>query len=242
VHVDGEPAASPPRVRVRVAIADDSFLMREALGQVLAQVPGVHLIASCENGAALLEAVEDLAPSVVVTDLRMPPSGDTEGLRVANELHETHPEIGVIVLSQFAEPRDVLTLLSKGAEGRGYLLKERVRAAIDLGLTIEAVSRGGSVVDPAVVSLLLSAQPSEGEPSPLDELTPREHEVLAEMAQGRSNAGIAKTLFLTQRAVEKYVGSVFRKLGVPDEESVSRRVAAVLVYLDRASKHRSPQA
>jgi DNA-binding NarL/FixJ family response regulator len=222
--------------RVRVAIADDSFLMREALGQVLGEIAGVHLIAACEDGTALLAAVERLQPSVVVTDLRMPPSGDAEGLRVADALRERHPGIGVIVLSQFAEPRDVFTLLEHGAEGRGYLLKDRVRAAVDLGLAIEAVARGGSAVDPAVVSLLLPVQLPTAAPSPLDDLTPRERDVLAEMAQGKSNAGVAKQLFLSQRAVEKYVGSIFRKLGLPDQETVSRRVLAVLVYLDEVGR------
>jgi DNA-binding NarL/FixJ family response regulator len=217
---------------IRVAIADDSFLMREALGEVLGRLDGVDVVAACEDGDALLDAVATLTPAVVITDLRMPPSGDAEGLRVATELRTRSPEVGVIVLSQFAEPRDVLAVLAGGASGRGYLLKDRVRTSVDLEMAIKAVARGGSVVDPDVVSLLL-ATPA-GRPSALDDLTPRERDVMVEMAHGKSNVAIAESLTLSLRAVETYVGIIFRKLGLRGELAVSRRVAAVLMYLDES--------
>ncbi len=217
---------------IRVAIADDSFLMREALGEVLGRLPSVDLVATCEDGDALLDAVATKSPAVVVTDLRMPPSGDAEGLRLATELRTRSPEVGVIVLSQFAEPRDVLALLAGGASGRGYLLKDRVRAGVDLEMAIKAVARGGSVVDPEVVSLLLATP--KGPRSALDALTPRERDVLVEMAHGKSNAAIGESLSLSLRAVETYVGIIFRKLDLRAEEAVSRRVAAVLMYLDES--------
>ncbi len=222
--------SAPKLAPIRVAIADDSFLMRKALGEVLGRLPTVDLVAAYEDGSALLDAVETLAPAVVVTDLRMPPSGDAEGLHVATKLRATRPDVGVIVLSQFAEPRDVLELFDGGAAGRGYLLKDRVREGIDLGHAIETVARGGSVVDPDVVSLLVSTPP--GRRSTLDELTRRELDVLVEMAQGKSNAAIGASLFLSLRAVERYVGIIFRKLDLPSEEIVSRRVLAVLMYLE----------
>jgi DNA-binding NarL/FixJ family response regulator len=166
---------------------------------------------------------------VVVTDLRMPPSGDEEGIRVAHHLRRCHPSIGVVVLTQYAEPRYGLELLQAGTEGRGYLLKERVNDPRELHAAIEAVAHGGAVFDPAMVGLLVAGAPvGDGA---LDELTMRERQVLAQMAQGKSNAAIAAALVLTKKAIEKHVGSIFLKLGLPEEQIVSRRVAAVLLYL-----------
>jgi DNA-binding NarL/FixJ family response regulator len=214
---------------IRVIYADDSFLMRQALEAVLERLDGVEVVAGYLDGDELLAAVEERRPDVVVTDMRMPPSGDEEGIRIANRLRRRHPRVGVVVLTQYAEPRYGLELLQAGSEGRGYLLKERVNDPRELHAAIEAVAHGGSVFDPAMVRLLV-AGPSTGA-SALDDLTPREREVLAEMAQGKSNAAIADHLVLTKKAIEKHVGSIFSKLGLPEEHVVSRRVAAVLLYL-----------
>jgi DNA-binding NarL/FixJ family response regulator len=214
---------------IRVVYADDSFLMREALERVLERLAGVEVVAGCVDGEALLAAVEEQRPDVVVIDMRMPPSGDEEGIRVANHLRQRHPGIGVVVLTQYAEPRYGLKLLEAGTEGRGYLLKERVNDPRELHAAIEAVAHGGSVFDPAVVRLLLAG--GSAGTGALDDLTARERQVLGEMAQGKSNAAIAEHLVLTKKAVEKHVGSIFLKLGLPEEHVVSRRVAAVLLYL-----------
>ena len=219
----------PPDGPIRVVYADDSFLMRQALEAVLERLHGVEVVAGYLDGDTLLAAVEERRPDVVITDMRMPPSGDEEGIRIANRLRRRHPRVGVVVLTQYAEPRYGLELLQAGSEGRGYLLKERVNDPRELHAAIEAVAHGGSVFDPAMVRLLV-AGPSAGA-SALDDLTPREREVLAEMAQGKSNAAIADHLVLTKKAIEKHVGSIFSKLGLPEEHVVSRRVAAVLLYL-----------
>jgi DNA-binding NarL/FixJ family response regulator len=222
-----------PDCPIRVAYADDSFLMRQALEAVLERLAGVEVVAGCADGDALLAAVEEQRPDVVVTDLRMPPSGDEEGVRIANRLRQRHPSVGVVVLTQYAEPRYGLELLQAGSESRGYLLKERVKDPSQLHAAIEAVAHGGSVFDPAMVQLLVSGRSSGA--SALGELTPREREVLGEMAEGKSNAAIAEHLTLTKKAIEKHVGSIFSKLGLPEEQVVSRRVAAVLLYL--AAEH-----
>jgi DNA-binding NarL/FixJ family response regulator len=214
---------------IRVVYADDSFLIRQALGAVLERLDGVEVVAGCVDGATLLAAVEQQRPDVVLTDMRMPPSGDEEGIRVANRLRERHPGMGVVVLTQYAEPRYALELLEAGTQGRGYLLKERVNDPRELHAAIEAVAHGGSVFDPAVVRLLVAGG-SVGATA-LDDLTRRERQVLGEMAQGKSNSAIAEHLVVTKKAVEKHVGSIFLKLGLPEEHVVSRRVAAVLLYL-----------
>jgi DNA-binding NarL/FixJ family response regulator len=214
---------------IRVVYADDSFLMRQALEAVLERLDGVEVVAGCLDGDTLLAAVEEQRPDVVVTDMRMPPSGDEEGIRVANRLRQRHPSIGVVVLTQYAEPRYGLELLEAGTEGRGYLLKERVNDPRELHGAIETVAHGGSVFDPAMVRLLVGGGPVGG--SALDELTPRERQVLAEMAQGKSNAAIAEDLVLTKKAIERHIGAIFLKLGLPNEHMVSRRVTAVLLYL-----------
>jgi DNA-binding NarL/FixJ family response regulator len=211
-----------------VALGDDSYLMREAVAHVLGELDGIEVVAVCPDGDSLLEAVGRVRPEVVVTDLRMPPSGDEEGIRVAHALRKTHPGVGVVVLSQFAEPEYGLALLASGAEGRAYLLKERVHNRDQLRAAIEVVASGGSVIDPQMVAGLLA---EERRDSPVAQLTGREREVLAAMAEGKSNEAIGDTLFLTKRAVEKHVGAIFLKLGLSDEKVVSRRVAAVLLYL-----------
>jgi DNA-binding NarL/FixJ family response regulator len=211
-------------------LADDSFLMREAISQVVQREDGIELVAACADGEELLEAVDRERPDVVITDVRMPPSGDEEGIRVARELRERHPDIGVVVLSQYAEPQYGLDLISEGAAGRAYLLKDRVHDRGELHAAIEVVAVGGSMIDPAILGPLLETRGALHD-SPLADLTRREREVLAAMATGKSNAAIAEELVLTKRAVEKHVGAIFSKLGLPDEDQVSRRVAAVLLYL-----------
>jgi DNA-binding NarL/FixJ family response regulator len=166
---------------------------------------------------------------VVITDVRMPPSGDDEGIRVAQRLRETDPKIGVVVLSHYADPRYGRELFAGGAEGRAYLLKDRVNDGRELRAAIEVVARGGSMIDPEIVRLLLESE-ARRQDSPLKDLTPREREVLGAMASGKSNAAIAEELVLTKRAVEKHVGAIFLKLGLPGEDVVSRRVSAVLLY------------
>jgi DNA-binding NarL/FixJ family response regulator len=213
-----------------VALADDSYLMRQAMRQVLDPVEGIEVVAVCEDGAALLDVVDRLLPAVVVTDVRMPPSGDDEGIRIAAALRASHPEVGVVVLSQYLEPRYGIDLLADGAEGRAYLVKEHIHDRAEIVTAIDVVARGGSLIDPRMVAMLMSPGRSR-ESSALSELTPRDLDVLREMARGKSNAAIAETLVLTKRAVEKHVSTIFLKLGLKDEARVSQRVAAVLTYL-----------
>ncbi len=215
--------------RIRVAVADDSYLMREAMRQVLARLPDVEVVAICEHGDELLDVVDREALDVVVTDVRMPPSGDDEGIRIAHRLRRTHPGVGVVVLSQYSDARYGIGLLEQGAEGRAYLLKERVADPAGLRAAIDVVARGGSLIDPEMVHALMSARSRAD--SPLAQLTGRELEVLAQMAQGKSNGAIADALVLSKRAVEKHVGAIFLRLGLTGEEVVSRRVTAVLLYL-----------
>jgi DNA-binding NarL/FixJ family response regulator len=226
-------ATSPrpaPGSPLRVAIADDSYLVREALAAVIGRIDGTQLVASCADGDELLSAVEATDADVAIVDLRMPPAGDEEGISVAARLRERRPEVGVIALSQFAGAAYALALLAEGAEGRGYLLKERVRDANEIGAAITTVAEGGTVIDPILVQELLASDRARAS-SPVDELTPRELQVLAQMAEGKSNAAIADSLVLTKRAVEKHVGQIFQKLGLEDDEVVSRRVTAVLLFL-----------
>jgi DNA-binding NarL/FixJ family response regulator len=215
---------------IRVVLADDSYLIREALREVLEPVDAVDLVAAYGDGDSLLAAIDEQPPEVVLVDIRMPPGGDDEGIRVAQRLRESHPDVGVVVLSQYAGAAYALALLEGGAEGRGYLLKERVHDRGELVTAIEVVAQGGTTIDPSLVQELLAADRQRHQ-SPLDDLTPREREVLAEMAEGRSNASIAESLVLTKRAVEKHVGAIFQKLCLEDDGVVSRRVTAVLLYL-----------
>jgi DNA-binding NarL/FixJ family response regulator len=215
---------------IRVALADDSYLVRQALVSILTHSEEVALVASYTDAISLLAAVECDRPDVVLTDIRMPPSGDDEGIRLAAELRRRRPEIGVVVLSQYAAPRSALRLLAEGTDGRAYVLKERVGDSGQLLDAISAVASGGSHIDPKVVEALI-ADRERAEDSHISELTPRELEVLALVAQGLSNAAIGERLFLTKRAVEKHVGAILAKLRLPDGEDVSRRVMATLVYL-----------
>jgi DNA-binding NarL/FixJ family response regulator len=231
----GTGTAAPDRDGpIRVVLADDSYLIREALREILASVDQVELVAAFADGDSLLAAVEADPPDVIITDIRMPPGGDDEGIRIARQVHATHPALGVIVLSQYADAGYALSLLEDGAAGRGYVLKDRLHDRAELVAAIEVVARGGTTIDPGLVRDLLAADRPR-QRSPLDELTPREREVLAEMAEGKSNAAIAESLVLTKRAVEKHVGAIFQKLGLEDDEVVSRRVTAVLLYLASAS-------
>jgi len=215
---------------IRVVFADDSFLLREAVSHVLQDADGIEVVATCGDRDALLRAVDAELPDVVVTDIRMPPTGTDEGLQVAAALRTTHPHVGVVVLSQFAEPRYGLALLEHGSDGRAYLLKERVQRGGQLVAAIEAVATGGSVIDARVVDGLI-AERRRLERSPLRELTPRELEILAYVARGHSNQAIADELVLTKRAVEKHINAIFLKLGLSAATDVSRRVKASLIYL-----------
>jgi DNA-binding NarL/FixJ family response regulator len=215
---------------IRVVLADDSYLVREALTHVLAPADGVEIVATCNDGDSLLRAVAAEQPDVVVTDIRMPPSDTDEGVRVAAQLRETHPGIGVVILSQFADPRYGLALLEHGSDGRAYLLKERIQYRGQLVAAIESVAAGGSVIDAKVVEALI-AERTRAADSPLNDLTPREREILTFVARGHSNQAIADELVLTKRAVEKHINSIFLKLGLTDATDVSRRVKAALIYL-----------
>ena len=222
---------------MRVIAAEDSYVIREFLTATLGSAPDVDLLAVCANGKELEAALAEERPDVVITDIRMPPSGAGEGIRIARILRETDPEIGVVVLSQYAEPGYALALFESGSAGRAYLLKERVRNRAELIGAIETVARRGSVIDPKIVDLLIAAR-ARPRSSPLAELTPRERELLGEIASGKSNSAIAESLVLTKRAVEKHVNSIFAKLGLPEDQDVSRRVKATLIYLADEGRHR----
>jgi DNA-binding NarL/FixJ family response regulator len=220
-------------VSIRVTVAEDSLLVREGIAKLLESQPEIEVVAIVDDLPSLLAAVADDPPDVVMTDIRMPPTGTDEGVRAANELRESHPELGVVVLSQYADPSYVLALLEAGSERRAYLLKERVSDPDQIVSAIQDVARGGSVIDPKVVEVLVTAR-SRARTSPLQHLTPREREVLAEIAQGRNNAAVGAALGLSERAVEKHISSVFSKLGLSEEPDTHRRVKAVLLYLAEA--------
>jgi DNA-binding NarL/FixJ family response regulator len=224
------PLPSLPPVPLRVAIADDSYLLREALSHLLASSPELELVAMCEDTYSLLEAIERESPDVVLADIRMPPFREREGIQVASQLRETHPEIGVVILSQYADPSLALELFESGSEGRAYLLKERIGDRGELVSAIQAVADRRSVVDPKIIDGLI-AERARAAASPLDELTARELEVLAEVATGKSNAAIADLLFLTKRAVEKHINAIFMKLDLRETGDTSRRVKAALIFL-----------
>ena len=215
---------------IRVVLAEDNYLVREGVKRLLETQPDVEVVAVAEDYPTLEKAVEEYSPDVLITDIRMPPTNTDEGIQASEWLRDSHPECGVVVLSQFAEPGYALALLEKGSSGRAYLLKERVSDVEQLLGAIREVSKGGSVIDPKVVEVLVSARAKAAE-SPLARLTPREREILGEMAQGRNNASVAASLFLTERAVEKHINSIFSKLGLSEEKDVHRRVKAVLLFL-----------
>lgn len=215
---------------VRVVFAEDNYLVREGTAALLHASDDVDLIGTASALDELLLAVDELKPEVVLTDIRMPPTNTTEGIDAARRIRSDHPDIGVVVLSQFAEEEYAYELLKDGAAGLGYLLKERVANLDELVRALNEVARGGSVLDPKVVEALVSAKDRMAH-SPLATLTDREREVLEHMAQGQNNASIAKSLFLTERAVEKHINSLFHKLGLSEETDVHRRVMAVLAFL-----------
>jgi DNA-binding NarL/FixJ family response regulator len=215
---------------LRLVLAEDSFLMREGITSLLALDDDLDLVASAESYDGLLAAVEEHHPDVVVTDIRMPPTQTDEGIRAANIIRADHPEIGVVVLSQYVEPDYAMRLFEDGSEGRAYLLKERVADLDELSAAIHKVHAGGSVVDPKVVEALINAR-STDDGSILDRLTEREHEVLAEMAKGGNNSAIGEALFISARSVEKHIGSIFTKLDLSESDDTNRRVRAVLLYV-----------
>ena len=221
---------APGATAIRVAVADDSYLVREALTHVLDAADGVEVVAACDDLDSLRRVIEADRPDVVVTDIRMPPSDTDEGLRVAAELRQTHPSIGVVVLSQYSDPQYGLALLDSGSDGRAYLLKERIRHRGQLVSAIETVAQGGSMIDAKVVEGLIDER-RRAERSPLTELTHRELEILAYVARGHSNQAIADELVLTKRAVEKHINAIFLKLNLTEAQDVSRRVKAALIYL-----------
>jgi DNA-binding NarL/FixJ family response regulator len=215
---------------LRVGLADDSFLIREALKSLLDSFPDVEVVAVCADADELLAAVEERRPDVVVVDIRMPPTMTDDGIRVATHLRDTHPEIGVVVMSMYCEPSYALALLDGGSDGRAYVLKDHLHGSAQLLAILRTVASNGSVIDPKVVEALVHQHSGHGRPL-LQALSPREHEILVEMARGASNAAIAERLKLTKRAVEKHINSVFAKLEMPPDLDVSRRVQAVLLFL-----------
>jgi DNA-binding NarL/FixJ family response regulator len=228
-----EEETSPPYpqfVPIRIVLADDDYLVREGLRRLLETQDDLELGSVCGDLDTLLDTVEAERPDVVLTDIRMPPGNTDEGIQAATRLRETNPEVGVVVLSQYVIPSYVLALLEGGSERRAYLLKERVKDLEQLVAAIHAVADGGSVMDPKVVETLV-AENARSEESPLNELTPRERDVLREMAEGKNNAAIASSLVLTERSVEKVIHSIFLKLGLTWETAVHKRVKAVILYL-----------
>jgi DNA-binding NarL/FixJ family response regulator len=212
---------------VRVAIAEDSVLLREGLARLLDDA-GIDVVAQCDDADDLLLKVRSYTPDVAIVDIRLPPTHNDEGMRAALEIREKHPKVAVLVLSQYVELGLALQLLADSAEGVGYLLKDRISDVDEFVAALRRVADGGSALDPIIVSTLLSRERPD---DPLAELTPREREVLELMARGSSNQGIADELVITVRAVEKYVSSIFTKLGLPSTGSQSRRVLAVLTFL-----------
>ncbi len=228
-------AATVAGMALRVVFADDNFLVREGVSALLAEVDGIDLVGTAADPHSLIKSVAENSPDAVLTDIRMPPTHTNEGIEAAKRIRAEHPGIGVVVLSQYVEEDYAFELLADGVAGMGYLLKERVSDVDELVRALHEVARGGSVLDAKVVEALLARRGSDG---PLLGLTDREREVLQEMATGRNNAAIAKTLFMSDRAVEKHIGSLSQKLGLIDEREVNRRVMAVLTYLEASGSTR----
>ena len=223
-------------VELRVVLGEDSLIVREGVRQLLEVDPAIDVVATAGDVTTLRDVCDREQPDVVITDIRMPPSKTDEGIRLAAELRDSHPEIGVVILSQFDDPGYALALLDRGSDGRAYLLKQRVHNRAELTAAIRAVAEHGSMIDPKIVEALVNAR-EQARYSPLKELTAREREVLGEIAQGKSNIAIAESLFLSKRAVEKHINAIFLKLGLADAEDVSKRVKAALMLLAEA---RSP--
>jgi len=222
-------------VTLRVVFADDNFLVREGVAALLGECDEIDLVDTVGDPSSLVKSVAEHAPDAVLTDIRMPPTFTTEGIEAAKRIRSQFPGTGVVVLSQYVEDDYAIELLSDGVAGLGYLLKERISDLDELVRALGEVARGGSALDPKVVEALLARRTSDAN-SPLRSLTEREREVLQEMASGRNNATIAKTLFMSERAVEKHIGSIFSKLGLNDETEVNRRVMAVLAFHDTAPR------
>ena len=218
---------------IRVVLGEDSLLVREGVKQLLDIDAEIDVIAAVGDLDSLRDVCERERPAVVVTDIRMPPSNTDEGIRFASELRASQPEVGVVVLSQYADPIYALALLDGGSARRAYLLKERVHNRAELTSAIRAVATGGSLVDAKIVDALVTAR-SQATHSPINELTAREREVLTEIARGKSNMAIAESLFLTKRAVEKHINAIFLKLGLANAEDVSKRVTAALMLLSES--------
>ncbi len=216
---------------LRVVFADDHFLVRQGTAALLDEDESIEVVGLAEDVAGLLDLVAATTPDVVLTDIRMPPTFTDEGLRAAKQIRRQHPGTGVVVLSQYAAPADVIELFSDGVAGLGYLLKERVAKVEELVAALKAVCTGGSALDPLVVEALVAMRTAQHR-SPLTTLTERELDVLREMATGKNNASIARALFVSERAVEKHTNSLFGKLGVSEEADVNRRVLAVLRFLE----------
>jgi DNA-binding NarL/FixJ family response regulator len=219
-----------PTMALRIVVAEDNLLVREGLVRLLSAAPDIDVVASCDDYDAVVEAVEKQQPDVVLTDIRMPPTLSDEGICLARELRVSHPEIGVVVVSQYSEATQVLELFEDGSDRRAYLLKERLHDRAALVSAVRAVAAGASSVDAKIIDVLVYARAGV-RGSRLFELTSREREVLAEIAQGKSNSAIAESLFLTKRSVEKHVNSIFLKLALGNSEDVSKRVKAALIFL-----------
>jgi DNA-binding NarL/FixJ family response regulator len=215
---------------IRVVLAEDNVLLREGVSRLVSANADFELAGVASNLPELLALIEEQDPDVVITDIRMPPTGTDEGIKAAAWLRDHRPQVGVVVLSQYAAPGYALALLEHGSAGRAYLLKERVASFDELARAIRTVAQGGSVIDPLVVDELVRSR-AQRRTSSLSSLTPREAEILAEMAQGKSNAAIAAALTVSERAVEKHTNSIFAKLGLSEEKDLNRRVKAVLLYL-----------
>jgi DNA-binding NarL/FixJ family response regulator len=213
---------------IRVVLADDSFLAREGLTHVLSSIDDVELVATCADLDELRSTVEEVSPDVVLTDIRMPPTNTDEGIRYAGELRSSQPDVGVVVLSQHAEPVYALSLFENGSSRRAYLLKERVKDRDELARALREVAAGRSFVDSRIVDQLVSNQRTD---PGIESLTPREREILALIAEGRSNTSISESLEITKRAVERHINSIFAKLDLPEDGDVNRRVKATLLYL-----------
>ena len=235
----GVSARDAPSRSTRLVLAEDHYLLREGMRRLLETNSDLEVVAVCEDLDSLLAAVEAERPDVVVTDIRMPPGNLDEGIQASDRLRVEHPDVGVVVLSQYLEPAYALALFDAGTERRAYLLKERVHDVGQLVAAIRAVAEGGSVVDPKVVEALV-AEKTRREQSPLNELTQRERDVLREMAEGKNNAAIAESLRLSPRTVEKVIHSIFLKLGLAWETTVHKRVKAVIVYLSGTEAETRP--
>jgi len=217
---------------IRVALAEDNVLLREGVSRLVAASEDFELVGTASDLPELLAVIKQHEPDVVITDIRMPPTGRDEGIQAAAWLRDHRPQVGVVVLSHYTAPGYAVALLEHGSAGRAYLLKERVASVDELARAVRTVARGGSVIDPVVVDELVKSR-SHPRASSLDSLTPREAQILAEMAQGKNNAAIATALTVSERAVEKHTNSIFAKLGLNEEKDVNRRVKAVLLFLSR---------